>query len=589
MYDSSDAEWSEESTSDYWKRVEENVIKKLGLSPRMAMDGRWITIGARKKGEEGEDDEGRKGRHIYLENGETPEEAINELKDDEKENNKKQIKEVDGEKENKKEESPDNKEKSKEEKTDKKLEDMTDEELEEKRTQLDNEYRDFMQRRKDALAQAKKEDKELSELQKEYDELYEKMLKTDYYTNEGHELYRKRDEVNDKINKREDDIFDMVSEKFAKEDKEISGRIYPIQQELYRREQEREEVSLKKRDDFMSEISSVVDSAKEDSYDMFEKKIKDLEEKINKSDMNDNDKRIARDRLADKSGDVLFSKKADYMGGKIKEYRKNTEKLIEDLESFEDPYVKYEQEKEKEKKELEELRKKRDEEKDPDTKRKIDTEISTKIFQSHFFANSDAIKKAKYERSVAIADVLRKQNNTGTQVVAGKSTIKGVYENLNKVFGGVIGKNISTDDAPNVQALRGRAYYSSTRNLFKVERGADFGDVIHEYTHFLERNNPEMLKNSLAFAEYRTKGESVERLSKIMDSSGYSSDEIARKDNFFSPYCGKIYSASGDYKYARASEIMSMGVERLFKEPAKFAKEDREYFDFVVANLRGEL
>ena len=31
MYDSSDTEWSEESTSDYWKRIEANVVKKLGL------------------------------------------------------------------------------------------------------------------------------------------------------------------------------------------------------------------------------------------------------------------------------------------------------------------------------------------------------------------------------------------------------------------------------------------------------------------------------------------------------------------------------------------------------------------------------
>lgn len=59
----------------------------------MALDGHWITIGAREKGENGENDEGRKGRHIYLDDGETPEEAVKELKKKdniEKEENKKE-------------------------------------------------------------------------------------------------------------------------------------------------------------------------------------------------------------------------------------------------------------------------------------------------------------------------------------------------------------------------------------------------------------------------------------------------------------------------------------------------------------------
>lgn len=30
MYDVSDAEWTEESTSGYWKEVEKEVLKKLG-------------------------------------------------------------------------------------------------------------------------------------------------------------------------------------------------------------------------------------------------------------------------------------------------------------------------------------------------------------------------------------------------------------------------------------------------------------------------------------------------------------------------------------------------------------------------------
>ena len=277
------------------------------------------------------------------------------------------------------------------------------------------------------------------------------------------------------------------------------------------------------------------------------------------------------------------------MKDKIKNYSKNNDDIIKEFETFDDPFEKYNKEIEKEVKELDELRSKRDCELDPDKKKELGAEVMKRVINSHFMDRKEDVNKVKYERTMAVANILRKQKNTGSQVVAGKSTIKGMYDKLNGVLGGVIGKNVSTDNAPTVQALRGRAYYSASQNLFKVEKNADFGDVIHEYTHFLEKNNPQMLANSLAFAEYRTKGEDYKRMNEFSKGSGYGYDEIAKKDSFFSPYCGKIYSQDQEYRTARASEIMSMGVERLFREPAKFAKEDREYFDFVVANLRGEL
>ena len=89
--------------------------------------------------------------------------------------------------------------------------------------------------------------------------------------------------------------------------------------------------------------------------------------------------------------------------------------------------------------------------------------------------------------------------------------------------------------------------------------------------------------------EYRTKGESIQSLRSITGNKGYKSGEKTKKDNFFSPYCGKLYNCYESYISADATELMSMGVQRLFENPKQFAKEDREYFDFVIANLRGEL
>ena len=75
--------------------------------------------------------------------------------------------------------------------------------------------------------------------------------------------------------------------------------------------------------------------------------------------------------------------------------------------------------------------------------------------------------------------------------------------------------------------------------------------------------------------------------------SGYRRDEYCKPDKFFDPYCGKLYTLFGgrdrSFVDGTASEIMSMGLQHLFEDPINFAKEDREYFDFVISNLRGEL
>lgn len=472
-----------------------------------------------------------------------------------------------------------------------KLEDMTDEELEAKNKELDDQYKDLMQRRKDALKKAKEEDKELNDLQKEYDELQQKSYKVDYYTDEGHEISHKMDEINEKINKRRDDIFDDVNSKFDKEYNELSEKIHPVQMEKYNREKKKEEVSLNKRNGFMDKFTGIMTKSDDMSDEDFISAIKSIEEEVRGSDMSDNDKEVALKQISTRSGQVVFNKRADSMGKKVKEYSKTTDALVKEFETFDDPYEKWSKEREAARMKLIEMRDERDKEQDPEKKKKLESAITMQILQSHFSVDTDDLNKVKYDRTMAVANILRKQKNTGSKVVEGKSTIKGLYDKLNGVLGGVIGKDIKTDDAPKVQAMRAgsRAYYSSRDNMFKVEKEADFGDVIHEYTHFLERNNSKMLANSLAFAEYRTKGENYERLSKLTGSNGYKGNEIAKKDSFFSPYCGKIYSQDQEYRTASASEIMSMGVERLFREPAKFAKEDREYFDFVVANLRGEI
>lgn len=164
-------------------------------------------------------------------------------------------------------------------------------------------------------------------------------------------------------------------------------------------------------------------------------------------------------------------------------------------------------------------------------------------------------------------------------------------ERLKKALNGVIPDNVYSNKEMKINTHAGRAYQNGS--AINVNKNEKIGTLIHEMLHNIEEDNPTMLLNSLAFANYRTQGEKQISLRKLTGNNGYKTSEICKKDNFFEPYCGKFYTLAGgknqQYVNSTASEIMSMGVQELFTNPLEFAKKDREYFDFVIANLRGEI
>lgn len=165
-----------------------------------------------------------------------------------------------------------------------------------------------------------------------------------------------------------------------------------------------------------------------------------------------------------------------------------------------------------------------------------------------------------------------------------------ITDKLKNCLDGVIPDSNFNNAEMTVRAHGGRAFHSgSTINISSNE---DIGTAIHETMHHLEEHSEHVLMNSLAFATSRTEGEKQASLKRLTGLS-YKSSEVCKKDNFFNPYCGKLYDVFGgrDKKFVNsyASEIMSMGVQELFTNPKEFAKNDREYFDFVVANLQGNL
>lgn len=105
----------------------------------------------------------------------------------------------------------------------------------------------------------------------------------------------------------------------------------------------------------------------------------------------------------------------------------------------------------------------------------------------------------------------------------------------------------------------------------------DVKTLWHEMGHWLEHNNPMVRGIVKAWFEKRTAGEKPVRLKSLMPHCNFGKDEIALKDNFISPYMGKVYDAG-------STEIVSMGLEYL-SDPvtaAELASKDPDMFSLMV-------
>ena len=110
--------------------------------------------------------------------------------------------------------------------------------------------------------------------------------------------------------------------------------------------------------------------------------------------------------------------------------------------------------------------------------------------------------------------------------------------------------------------------------------------VVHEMGHWLEDIDPTVHEKAIAFLERRTEGEEAQRLRDILPRYNYRASEVAKRDKFENPYTGKLYvnSRTGE-QYA--TEIVSMGLEAMYSDPAHFAEVDADFFDFIYDLVRG--
>ena len=143
------------------------------------------------------------------------------------------------------------------------------------------------------------------------------------------------------------------------------------------------------------------------------------------------------------------------------------------------------------------------------------------------------------------------------------------------------GKTLAVAAIVDPTGKKDRSYYGGKSDRIHMASKADKAVVIHEAAHWLEEKDPEVHKKVQAFLDKRTKGEEYQKLSDITGNSNYSDKEVAKPDKFMRAYMGKKTGAGN-------SEILSMGLEHMYRDPIGFAKRDPEYFDFIYNLMRGK-
>ena len=217
-----------------------------------------------------------------------------------------------------------------------------------------------------------------------------------------------------------------------------------------------------------------------------------------------------------------------------------------------------------------------------------------KEYLNDFFAKFDKRKEINKQieqlRQDKITETLKSISFSGggkIDVGTASKNLTNVSKRLQRDLEGIINKDLIKDSKLSIAGTnRGRQYFSIAENKLYLTSKTDRATAIHEAMHWLEENNKDVGLKSIKFLEYRTRNDNVEKLKDLTGIKQYKDNEVAKKDKFFSPYCGKIYKNEGKYY---ASEILSMGMQELINNPLEFYKNDPEYVNFILGVIRNKI
>lgn len=100
-------------------------------------------------------------------------------------------------------------------------------------------------------------------------------------------------------------------------------------------------------------------------------------------------------------------------------------------------------------------------------------------------------------------------------------------------------------------------------------------ELIHELGHVVENQNPDILKKSLNLIETKS-GKNIEDIKEALSNK----ESLWVEGKFIDPYVGKIY------KDLKATEVISMGFQYLYKDEQDFSKRDPHHYSIIYRLLK---
>jgi hypothetical protein len=130
-----------------------------------------------------------------------------------------------------------------------------------------------------------------------------------------------------------------------------------------------------------------------------------------------------------------------------------------------------------------------------------------------------------------------------------------------------------------------------------IDKASDYGTIAHEMGHVLDHHNQHSARraenylNERLYRYHRALGgdhvnTAVISLKDLLPGRGYESDEVVMLDQFRDAYMGKIYRHREPHGVV-PTEVTSMGLESLMTNPTVFARDDPDYFDFILETIKG--
>ena len=147
--------------------------------------------------------------------------------------------------------------------------------------------------------------------------------------------------------------------------------------------------------------------------------------------------------------------------------------------------------------------------------------------------------------------------------------------------------------------------YQAHLVLDDVSRGGK-ATTVHELTHTVEYGNPDLLAEAINWRDIKTHGDELKKLRDLTGNTEYAAKEVAYEDNFITldnpngkgqVYIGKRYKIDANNRFQNnkiytekdgwqgSTEVSTMAMELMYRDPVVFAKELPELFDFVFERI----